>query len=68
MEPRESGKVFDSALASYTRAVEAGRGGLLIAVCRGKVMRGAGGRGRSGSFWPSAHCSSLIAACHRLIV
>ena len=43
-EPRESGRVFDSAIASYNLAVESGRGGLLMAVCRGKV-RGRAGQG-----------------------
>jgi Fanconi anemia group J protein len=37
VEPRESGKAFELVMASYTRAVETGRGGLLMAVCRGKV-------------------------------
>ncbi len=36
-EPRESGKAFDTALSSYTMAVQTGGGALLIAVCRGKA-------------------------------
>ena len=37
-EPRESGRAFEASIATYTRAVEGGKGALLMAVCRGKVI------------------------------
>jgi hypothetical protein len=36
-EPRAAGEAFDAVIASYYRAVDEGRGGLFMAVCRGKV-------------------------------
>jgi uncharacterized protein (DUF2267 family) len=36
-EPRKAGDEFDAAIAQYYKAVAEGRGGLFMAVCRGKV-------------------------------
>ena len=45
-EPRGAGDAFDKAIAGYYKAVKHGRGGLFLAVCRGKVGAGRGpGRG-----------------------
>lgn len=37
LEPRETGNAFDVAITKHTTAIAAGRGSLLMAVCRGKV-------------------------------
>jgi hypothetical protein len=37
LEPRQAGDAFDKAIAKYSAAVKSGRGGLFLAVCRGKV-------------------------------
>ena len=36
-EPRGAGEAFDRAVSGYYDAVKAGRGALLLALCRGKV-------------------------------
>ena len=36
-EPRHAGDDFDSTIRRYYEAVDEGRGGLFMAVCRGKV-------------------------------
>ena len=36
-EPRGTGDNFDSCMAEYYAAIKSGRGGLMMAVCRGKV-------------------------------
>ncbi len=36
-EPRQAGDVFDKTIASYYEAIRKGKGGLFVAVCRGKV-------------------------------
>jgi Fanconi anemia group J protein len=36
-EPRRAGDDFDSTIRRYYEAVDEGRGGLFMAVCRGKV-------------------------------
>jgi hypothetical protein len=41
-EPRKAGDEFDAAIAQYYKAVAEGRGGLFMAVCRGKVCALAG--------------------------
>ena len=41
-EPRGGGDGFDKAIAKYYAAVRSGRGGLFMAVCRGKVRPHAG--------------------------
>lgn len=38
-EPRKAGDEFDAAIAQYYKAVAEGRGGLFMAVCRGKVRQ-----------------------------
>ena len=40
-EPRKSGSDFDDALKEYYAAVKDGRGGLFVAICRGKVSKAA---------------------------
>ncbi|WIA10207.1 hypothetical protein OEZ85_010410 [Tetradesmus obliquus] len=39
-EPRKAGDEFDAAIAQYYKAVAEGRGGLFMAVCRGKASEG----------------------------
>eukprot|EP00891_Asterochloris_glomerata_P003472 jgi/Astpho2/3472/e_gw1.00055.1.1_t len=39
-EPRGTGDNFDSCMAEYYAAIKSGRGGLMMAVCRGKVSEG----------------------------
>lgn len=39
-EPRRSGDEFEEVMDKYYRAVDSGRGALLVAVCRGKVSEG----------------------------
>ena len=36
-EPRGTGESFDSCMTEYYAAIKSGRGGLMMAVCRGKV-------------------------------
>ena len=36
-EPRGTGDSFDSCMSEYYAAIKSGRGGLMMAVCRGKV-------------------------------
>jgi hypothetical protein len=36
-EPRQAGNAFESAIQEYYQAIKSGRGGLFMAVCRGKV-------------------------------
>ncbi len=38
-EPRGAGDVFDRAVKAYYSSVAAGKGGLFMAVCRGKVSK-----------------------------
>lgn len=45
-EPRGAGDAFDKAIAGYYKAVKQSRGGLFLAVCRGKVCRAGMGAGR----------------------
>ncbi|GIL55719.1 hypothetical protein Vafri_11262 [Volvox africanus] len=40
VEPREAGKGFEDAMATYYTAVRTGKGGLFMAVCRGKASEG----------------------------
>lgn len=37
LEPRQSGHMFNTTLQAYKDTIAAGRGALLVAVCRGKV-------------------------------
>jgi Fanconi anemia group J protein len=39
-EPKEAGSAFDASMRSFKTGVEAGRGALLIAVCKGKASEG----------------------------
>lgn len=50
-EPRAAGEAFDAVIASYYRAVDEGRGGLFMAVCRGKVGCGCVVGGMLGGDW-----------------
>lgn len=52
-EPRQAGEAFDAAISTYYRAVQDGRGGLFMAVCRGKVGASTG-RVLTG-VWTSLH-------------
>jgi hypothetical protein len=36
-EPRDAGKGFEKVMTDYKSSIQAGRGGLLFSVCRGKV-------------------------------
>ncbi|KXZ49955.1 hypothetical protein GPECTOR_18g113 [Gonium pectorale] len=40
MEGREAGKGFEDAMARYYAAIRSGKGGLFVAVCRGKASEG----------------------------
>lgn len=37
MEPKGTGEAFDTVMTEYYDAIRAGRGGLFLAICRGKV-------------------------------
>ena len=37
-EPRVAGEQFDQVVDKYYKSIESGSGGLLLGVCRGKVM------------------------------
>lgn len=39
-EPRQAGDAFETAINQYYKAIADGRGGLFMAVCRGKVSAG----------------------------
>lgn len=53
-EPRGTGDHFDAVMDGYYASVRAGNGGMLMAVCRGKV-RFVGSKG-----WLCVHQSSVL--------
>ena len=38
-EPRGTGDLFDKAMSDYYSAIRRGKGGIFMAICRGKVSR-----------------------------
>jgi len=48
-EPRQAGDAFDKAIARYYAAIKSGKGGLFLAVCRGKVSALGGDHGLFGT-------------------
>ncbi len=56
MEPRKAGEEFEGAINQYYDNVKMGRGGLFVAVCRGKVRT---------SWTPVAHAHPPVCSgCH----
>lgn len=53
-EPRKAGDEFDAAIAQYYKAVQHDKGGLFMAVCRGKVGL--------CSAWPEASTTTAVHA------